>query len=92
MIYMVASIAIMMVMLLILVRAFYGPTVYDRILAANVFGTQTILLIAVYGFLTDRPEFLDLAIVYTLINFTGIISVLKFIDKLKEFSEEEEAV
>ena len=51
---------------------------YDRVLAVNMFGTKTVLLIAVYGFLTDRPEFLDLAIVYALINFIGVIAVLRF--------------
>jgi multicomponent Na+:H+ antiporter subunit F len=61
------------------VRAFKGPTVYDRILAANLFGTLTMLLIAVYGFLTERPDFLDVALVYALINFVGTIAVSKFV-------------
>lgn len=90
--FLIACIAILVIMLLIVVRAFYGPTVYDRILAVNVFGTHAILLIALYGYLTNRPEFLDLAIVYTLINFTGVLSVLKFIDKLNKFNEEGESV
>ena len=74
-----ATIAILAAMALILVRALSGPTVYDRILAVNAFGTLTVLLIAVYGFLTDRPEFLDIALVYALINFIGTIAVTKFI-------------
>ena len=57
-----------------------GPTVYDRVLAANTFGTKTVLLIAVLGFLTERPDFLDLAIVYALINFIGTIAVLKLFE------------
>ena len=63
-----------------MVRAVLGPTVYDRVLAVNTFGTKTVLLIAVLGFLTERPEFLDLAIVYALINFIGTIAVLKFFE------------
>ncbi len=63
-----------------LVRALLGPTVYDRVMAVNIFGTKTVLLIAVLGFLTDRPEFLDLALVYALINFIGTIAVLKFFE------------
>jgi multicomponent Na+:H+ antiporter subunit F len=63
-----------------MVRAILGPTVYDRVLAVNAFGTKTVLLIAALGFLTGRPEFLDLAIVYALINFIGTIAVLKFFE------------
>ncbi|MEE2897300.1 MAG: monovalent cation/H+ antiporter complex subunit F [Gemmatimonadota bacterium] len=71
---------ILIAMTLAMVRAILGPTVYDRVLAVNVFGTKTVLLIAALGFLTGRPEFLDLAIVYALINFIGTIAVLKFFE------------
>ncbi len=62
-----------------LARAVLGPTIYDRILAINTHGTKTVLLIAVLGFLTERPDFLDLSLVYALINFIGTIAVLKLI-------------
>jgi len=75
-----AAVAILITMLLALARAFLGPTVYDRILAANSFGTKTVLLIAVLGFLMGRPEFLDVALVYALINFISIIAVLKYFE------------
>ena len=65
-------------MALALARAVIGPTIYDRILAINAHGTKTVLLIAVLGFLTDRPDFLDLALVYALINFIGTLAALKF--------------
>ena len=68
-------------MALVLTRALVGPTVFDRVLAVNSFGTKTVLLIAVIGFLTGRPEFLDLALVYALINFVGTIAVLRFFPK-----------
>jgi len=74
----VAAIALLITMALAVTRAVAGPTVFDRILAANAFGTKTVLLIAVIGFLTGRPDFLDLAIVYALINFIGVIAALKF--------------
>ncbi|MBC8268159.1 MAG: pH regulation protein F [Rhodospirillaceae bacterium] len=74
-----ATLAILISMFLVLVRALKGPTVYDRILAVNCFGTLTVLLISVYGFLTDRPEFLDIALVYALISFINIIAVSKFV-------------
>ncbi len=67
-------------MVLALVRALKGPTAYDRVLAVNMFGTKTVLLIAVIGFLTGRPVFLDLGLVYVLINFIGTIAILKFVE------------
>ncbi len=74
----VTAAAIVVGMGLALSRAVVGPTVYDRILAINAHGTKTVLLIAVLGFLTDRPDFLDLALVYALINFVGTLAALKF--------------
>jgi multicomponent Na+:H+ antiporter subunit F len=76
----VTTIAILVTMALAIVRALLGPTVYDRILSVNAFGTLTMVLIAVYGFLTDRPEFLDIALVYALINFIGTIAVSKYVE------------
>ena len=73
-----AMLAILATMSLALIRAASGPTVFDRILALNMFGTKTVLLIAVICFLTDRPDFLDLALVYALMNFIGVIAVLRF--------------
>lgn len=74
-----AGLAILVTMTLALVRALLGPTVYDRILAANMFGTKTVLIIAVLGFLSGRPDFLDIALAYAMINFIGVVAVLKFI-------------
>ena len=74
----VAMIGILITMGLALARAMLGPTVFDRILAVNMFGTKTVLLIAVIGFLTGRPDFLDLALLYALMNFIGVIAVLRF--------------
>ena len=75
----VAMLGVLTAMALALVAAVRGPSVFDRILALNVFGTKTVLLIAVSGFLSGRPEWLDLALVYALVNFVGIIAVLKFV-------------
>ncbi len=74
----VAMIGVLTTMALALIRAFLGPTVFDRVLAANMFGTKTVLLIAVSGFLTGRPEWLDLALLYALMNFIGMIALLRF--------------
>jgi len=75
----VAAIAVLVSMLLSMTRAFVGPTVFDRILAVNATGTLTVVLISVYGFLDGRPEFLDIALLYALINFIGTIAVTKYV-------------
>ena len=76
-------------MLVALIRALRGPTVYDRILASNMFNTKTMLLIAVAGFLTGRPEWLDLAILYGLISYVGMLAVLRF-SKYGELGSDEQ--
>ena len=76
--FVIATIAILIAMVLVLVRLYLGPTVYDRVLAVNSFGTHTVLLIGALGFLNGRPDFLDIALLYALINFVGTIAILKF--------------
>jgi multicomponent Na+:H+ antiporter subunit F len=73
-----AALALLATLALALARAALGPTVFDRALAANMTGTTAMLLLAVMGFLGGRPDFLDLALVYGLLNVIGTIAVLKF--------------
>ena len=73
-----AACALLITIALALTRAALGPTVFERLLAANTIGTCSMLLLAVMGFLSGRPDFLDLAIVYGLLNIVGIIAVLKY--------------
>ena len=73
-----ATVALLITVSLTLARAVLGPSVFDRLLATNTIGTCTVLLLAVIGFLTGRPEFLDLALVYGLLNVIGTVAVLKF--------------
>lgn len=75
-----ATLAIFVAMILAIIRGIVGPTLYDRILAVNMFGTKTVLLISALGFVMGRPEFLDIAIVYALINFISVIGVLRYSD------------
>lgn len=77
--YYAAALAILVTMGLALTRALLGPTVYDRVLAVNMFGTKTVLLLSVIAFLYGRPDFLDLALAYALINFIAVLAVLKFV-------------
>ena len=78
--FILTAIILLIVMAITLVRAFKGPTLYDRILAVNTFGTKTVLFIAVIDFLAGRPDFLDIAIVYALINFISVIGILRFFE------------
>jgi multicomponent Na+:H+ antiporter subunit F len=77
-VYYAVTIATLATMALALTRALLGPTVYDRVLAVNMFGTKTVLLFSVIAFLAGRPDFLDLALAYALINFIGVLAVLEF--------------
>ncbi len=74
------ALAILVVMGLALVRAFAGPSIYDRVLAVNMVGTKTVLLICVLDALGASGQFLDLALVYALINFIGVIAMLRFFE------------
>ena len=74
-----ALLAILVTMGLALSRALAGPTTYDRIAAVNMFGTKTVLLIAVLAFFSGRSDLLDIALVYALINFIGVIAALKLV-------------
>ena len=76
--YYAVTIATLITMALALIRAVLGPSVYDRVLALNMFGTKTVLLLAIIAFLAGRPDFLDLALAYALINFIGVLAVLEF--------------
>lgn len=76
--FVLAEAALLVTLVLALTRAFLGPTVFDRALAANAVGTVAMLLLAVISFLGGRPEFLDLAIIYGFLNVVGTIAVLKY--------------
>jgi multicomponent Na+:H+ antiporter subunit F len=78
MMFAVAALGLLVALAIALLRAALGPTVFDRAQAANTVGTCAVLLLAVIGFLNGRPEFLDLAMVYGLLNVIGAVAVLKF--------------
>ncbi len=78
MVYVIAIMALFASMALLLVRCWLGPTTYDRILAANIFGTAVILTIALLAFLHDNMMLLDMALLYGLINFVATIALLRY--------------
>lgn len=75
-----AAIAVLVTMALALARALLGPTLYDRILAVNMFGTKTVLLIALVAGITGRADYLDLALVYAMINFIATVAVMRLFE------------
>lgn len=87
--YYAVTLATLVTMGLALIRAVRGPSVYDRVLAMNMFGTKTVLLLSIIAFLYGRPDFLDLALAYALINFIGVLAVLEFfrVRALRRFAE-----
>jgi len=74
-----ATLAVLVALVLVVIRAIRGPTVFDRALAGNSIGTLAILVLALVGFLTGRPEWLDIALTYGLLNMVATLAVLKFL-------------
>ena len=86
--YIIVSTVILIAIAVGLLRAFRGPTLYDRVLAVNMVGTLTVLMVAVLGFMTGRPEFLDIALVYVLISFVSTIAVLRVVNTSNDTMED----
>ncbi|MBK9754222.1 MAG: cation:proton antiporter [Nannocystis sp.] len=80
-VYLFTAIALLIGLLIILIRAVVGPTVYDVILATNAIGTKTIVFVTLLGYISGRPEFIDMAIIYALITFITTVAILKFAEK-----------
>lgn len=76
--FLLGTICVLVALALAVFRAIQGPTVFDRVLAGNSIGTLAILLLAVYGFATGRPEWLDIGLTYGLLNLIGTMAVLKY--------------
>ena len=77
----VAILALLLTMGLALIRAFMGPSVYDRMLAVNMFGTKTVLLITVGGHALGWHSYVDIALMYVMINFVGTLAVMRFFER-----------
>ncbi|MCC2616267.1 pH regulation protein F [Aestuariibacter halophilus] len=84
------AIAVMVTMALAVARAIAGPTIFDRILAVNMFGTKAVLLIALFAFISGRMDVLDIALLYSLLNFVGVIAALRLVQRGKGFADEHE--
>jgi multicomponent Na+:H+ antiporter subunit F len=86
-----AGVAILVAMGAALARTLLGPTVYDRILAVNSFGTKTVLLIALLGAFAGRADYLDIALLYALINFIAMVAMMNYTRSSKLGRRDDEA-
>lgn len=80
-------IAVLVTMFLLLVRAFIGPSDYDRMLATNMFGNKTVLLIAIGGYALGWESYADIALLYAMVNFVGTIAVMHFFSTYRSADE-----
>jgi len=77
----IAAAAILAIIALSFWRVMRGPCVFDRLLAAGAVGTNAIALLAVMGFIFERPDmFVDLALTYALLNFVGTVAAAKYLE------------
>ena len=76
-----AAIVVVLALLLALYRAVAGPTIFDRALSTNLIGTKAVVLLALLGYLSGRPHFLDIALAYALINFIATIALLRYLER-----------
>ncbi len=83
-----AIVALLITLALTLTRAFLGPSIYDQILAVNSFGTKTVLLIVVAGHALGWFGYVDIALMYTLVNFIGTLAVMRFFEQHKPQGEQ----
>ena len=81
--HMVCAVLVLVAALAVLYRVIVGPTALDRVMSVNVIGTKTIILLVLIGFIYRRPAmFLDIALVYALINFIATIAILRYLEGL----------
>lgn len=78
MVFTIAIAILMLSMVLVMIRGVMGPTVHDRILATNAFGSNTVIMIILLAFASDDLTYIDVALVYALVNFVTTIGILKY--------------
>lgn len=81
-----ASAAVLVTMAMAVARALLGPTLFDRILAVNMFGTKAVILIALYTHISGRADLLDIALLYSLLNFVGVVAALRLLERGKFYA------
>ncbi|MDD2472624.1 MULTISPECIES: cation:proton antiporter [unclassified Methanoculleus] len=75
------AIVLILTIFLCLYRVLAGPGVENRLIAVNTIGTKTIILLVLIGFIYERPLFVDIAIVYAMINFIATLAIAKYLGR-----------
>jgi multicomponent Na+:H+ antiporter subunit F len=79
-----AGITLLLMMIPVFYRIVVGPTTIDRIVAVNVIGTKTAVLLIIIGMLFDDVAmFVDFALAYALLNFIGSLAAARYFNKTR---------
>ncbi len=82
--FLVVGLILCFLVLLVLYRVIFGPGVFNRIAAISAIGTKTLIILLIMGFLYNRVEmFVDISMVYALLNFIGCIAAAKYLEMEK---------
>lgn len=88
--YLGSALFLSVLVLLCLVRVVFGPAIFNRIVAINVVGTKTVVILALIGMIHGRVDmFVDISLVYALLNFIGTLAAAKYLERKQEMDSEE---
>ena len=77
-VFLAMAITIVVASFVSLYRGIEGPGIFNRIIAVNVIGTKTIVLLVLIGFIYERPDFFDIALLYAILNFIMTIAATRY--------------
>lgn len=79
--FLTVGICLCVTVMLVMYRVVYGPGVFNRIAAISAIGTKTLIILLIMGFLYNRVDmFVDISIVYALLNFIGTVAASKYLE------------
>ena len=80
-----SGIVLLLLMIPVLYRVTAGPTAIDRIVAINIIGTKTAVLLVIIGTVFGKVEmFVDFALAYALLNFIGSLAAARFLHRYQQ--------
>ncbi len=83
--FLVIGLGLCILVFFVLYRVVFGPGVFNRIAAISAIGTKTLIILLIMGFVYGRVEmFVDISLVYALLNFIGVLAASKFLEMEKE--------
>jgi multicomponent Na+:H+ antiporter subunit F len=83
--FLILGVGMCVLVLLCLYRATYGPGVLNRAAGLSAIGTKTLIILLIMGVIYDRVDmFIDISMVYALLNFIGTVVLAKYIERTGE--------